>query len=312
MLKKKDFAGLRVYWYEEPFFSNAKKKIVESVSSKSIKLFQSNGPAEVIDGVLSALKVESDNQKLISRCNWVVNSNLDQLLRKWDPKDLEIPVLLGPNIEFERFLPEIQITKKKYILVPSLWVVPIVQSRLNISADLIKVWASGVDTQYWKSRNKNRKNVLVYRKYDESDDIVTVCNYLRGRNIPYKVFEYGKYRQKAFKRYLDSSIAGIWLAGSESQGMALLQAWSMDVPTLVRRKNTFVDKSTSSTFPCSSAPYLTSEAGQFSESESLTEKDLGIFFDSLDRFQPRIYATENFTLNKRMRDIYELVMEFSS
>ncbi len=312
MHKKRDFAGLRVYWYKESLFANAKKKILESVSSKSIKLFQSNGPAEVIYGILNALKVESDSQKLTSRCNWVVNSNLDEILRKWDSNQLEIPVLLGPNIEFERFLPEIEILKNKYILVPSLWVIPIAQSRLNISADLIKVWASGVDTQYWKSGDKDRKNVLVYRKYDNSDDIVTVCNYLRGRNIPYKVFEYGKYSQKAFKKYLSSSIAGIWLAGSESQGMALLQAWSMDVPTLVRRKNTYLDTSTSRIYRCSSAPYLTSEVGQFSESESLTENDLRIFFDSLDRFQPRIYASENFTLNKKMREIYELVSEFSS
>ncbi len=308
----KDFAGLRVYWYKEPIFATARKKLAESLSSRSIKLFQSNGPSEVIKGILKSLRAQPHNLTTISKCNWVISSNLEDLITDWDVNQLENPILLGPNIEFERFLPEVASLKKKYVLVPSLWVKPIVQYRLNIPMDLIKVWASGVDTQYWRSEKKIRRNVLIYRKYDESDDVVTVCNYLRERNISYKVFEYGKYQQRAFKKYLGSSFAGIWLAGSESQGMALLQAWSMDVPTLVRRKNTYVDKLTSRIYPCSSAPYLSPEAGQFSETESLTENDLINFFNPSFKFHPRRYVNENFTLNEKIRDIYELISEFSS
>jgi hypothetical protein len=312
MHKIKDFNGLRVYWYKAPIWSTAKQKLAESVSSKSIKLFQSNGPSEVINGILESLNVESKKPKTIAKFNWAVSSNLEELFRNWELHELEVPTLLGPNIEFERYLPEIESLRRKYILVPALWVQPVVQSRLNIPIELIKIWASGVDTDYWKSGKNKRQNILIYRKHDETDDLFLVCNFLRKHNIPFKIFEYGRYRQRAFKKYLSKSIAGVWLAGSESQGMALLQAWSMDVPTLVRRKDNYLDKTSSIIYPASSAPYLTVTTGIFTETESITENDLERFLECLPSFRPREYVVQNFTLENKIQDIYQLLSELSS
>ena len=196
MHKKKNFSGLRLYWHKESPFFTARKKFAESIGSRSFKLFQSNGPSQVIYGILKSLNAQPDNQKLASRCNWIVSSNLKELLSEWDFNQFKIPVLLGPNIEFEHYLTEIESLEKKYVLVPSSWVKPIVQSRLNIPMDLIKVWASGVDTQYWKNRKRIRRNVLIYQKYDKSDDSILVCNYLRERNIPIRLLSTGNIDKK--------------------------------------------------------------------------------------------------------------------
>jgi hypothetical protein len=310
--KEKTFGALKIYWYKEPVKTTVRRKLAESIKSKSNKWFQSNGPLEVIHGIQKSLSKKSKKLNTINECNWIVSSNLTELIRDWNVDELRVPVLLGPNIEFERYLPEIASLKDKYILVPALWVAPVLQSRLNVSPEQIKIWASGVDTNFWKRGKGKRKNVLIYRKNDHSDDLDITLEFLKKENIPYKVFEYGKYRQKAFKRYLNTSIGAIWLAGTESQGMALLQAWSMDVPTLVRRKDTYFDQIGSVLFAATSAPYLTPETGCFSETESLQIIDLKKFFSSISEFHPREYVMQNFTLDKKLQEALSLLPELSS
>ena len=312
MHKVETFGALKLYWYKEPVKTAVRRKLAESVRSKSNRWSQSNGPLEVIHGIQESLTKKSQNINVTSECNWIVSSNLTELIRDWRADELTAPVLLGPNIEFERYLPEIASLRNKYILVPAPWVAPVLQSRMKVSLKQIRIWASGVDTDFWKRENGMRQNVLIYRKNDHSDDLKTALEFLKKENIPFKVFEYGKYRQQAFKKYLNNSIAAIWLAGTESQGMALLQAWSMDVPTLVRRKDTYFDEIGSALFPATSAPYLTSETGCFSETESLTVIDLENFFCSISEFKPREHVMQNFTLDKKIQEALSLLPELSS
>lgn len=310
--KVRTFGALKLYWYQEPIKTTLRRKLAESLRSKSSKWFQSNGPLEVIDGILRSLSMKPTTLNTVDESSWIVSSNLTELIKDWKVDQLRVPVLLGPNIEFERYLPEIASLKEKYILVPAPWVAPVLQSRLNVPLEQIRIWASGVDTDFWKGVKSKRQNVLIYRKNDHSDDLNTAIKFLKRENIPFKVFEYGRYRQKAFRKYLNNSIAAIWLAGTESQGMALLQAWSMDVPTLVRRKDTYFDEISSVLFPASAAPYLTPETGSFSETESLKVIDLEKFFSSISMFQPREYVIQKFTLDKKIQEALLLLPQLSS
>jgi hypothetical protein len=97
----------------------------------------------------------------------------------------------------------------------------------------IKKWFSGVDAWFWRpvSQEKGR-HVLVYDKWQpELADVVEVM--LRDYGwIPLRV-SYGSYTIDQFKELLQQVQFAVFLSYSESQGLALAESWSMDVPTLV-------------------------------------------------------------------------------
>ena len=59
-------------------------------------------------------------------------------------------------------------------------------------------------------------------------------SFLENKNIKYKIFDYtSTYKENNFINYLKDSKYGIWLDASESQGFALQEALSSNVPLLV-------------------------------------------------------------------------------
>lgn len=160
------------------------------------------------------------------------------------------------------------------IVVPSEWV------RLMWCRDLpeleskVSVWSAGVDYRYWsptqapKRLHGKEPRVLVYLKAT-SAPVTSVVTMLQDLHFPFSIVEYGNYRPCQFRSQLRRSDLVLYLGGSESQGLALHEAWATDVPTFVyapAQQHVLVPDGrefclTGAEF--SSAPYLTDERGSF-------------------------------------------------
>jgi glycosyltransferase involved in cell wall biosynthesis len=88
---------------------------------------------------------------------------------------------------------------------------------------------------------------------------------------------------------LNDCVALVYIGKSESQGIALLEAWAMNVPTFVYKANNPIsitsEHGTLILGPdqYSAAPYLTDERGLFWSNVS----ELGSYLKDINHFSPR-------------------------
>ena len=206
---------------------------------------------------------------------------------------------LGPNIDWFNIanLNVISQLKNVKILVPHHWVISPVKQILPDNCRIL-VWYSGIDTDYWKKNASDLQvfEVLIYLKnLNDIENLRCAEDYLREHKIRFSVLKYGNYSQHQFKSILNRVSAAIWIGETESQGLALLESWSMNVPTLVLKKETW-HNSDGQAHPASSAPYMSDLVGQFSNSTSFSEADFKDFFSSLEDFSPRQFISDSFNL----------------
>jgi hypothetical protein len=236
---------------------------------------------------------------------WLLSGSLNQVSKIRN----EI-VLVGPNVEFEleESLSSFLNRDQTYFLVPAKWVAPVLQARVGLDPKKIIVWAVGLNSQEWCPSERNKKTFLVYIKGSDPINLSLILQIISESYVP-QTIRYGNYTPKKFYRILDSSAGAIWFGSTESQGIALMQAWSMDVPTLVRTNNEYLDPVTAMTFGASSSPYLTKETGSFFVNDASSEMVLRSFLKNLKSYTPRKNVLDNFEeLNCLRNLIKELII----
>lgn len=142
-------------------------------------------------------------------------------------------LLVGPNVAV---LPSLALgpcwEDADCVLVPSPWVARLYSDDMPAITSKLRVWAAGVDTEWWVPGGSARNEILVYDKRQDgtADDI---CSMLRRVGLRYRIVRYGRYYPDEFRMALQVSGALVWVGGSESQGLGMFEAWSCDVPTVV-------------------------------------------------------------------------------
>jgi len=187
------------------------------------------------------------------------------------------------------FRPEIDI-----YLVPSSWVGEFCDFFHPGFKQKIRLWAAGVETLDDKIPVNGRAGCLVYKKNSDNKTFSAVLAELAARKIPYSVVEYGKYKRADYLKQLAKTRFMVFLSASESQGLALHEAWMLNVPTLVwnggHLKTKNYEWQTSSP-----APYLTARAGIFFSGAEDFGGRLEEFLRQINSFSPRQYHLQNFT-----------------
>lgn len=147
------------------------------------------------------------------------------------------------------------------VIVPCRWVADLYAADAPAIADRIAVWPAGVDTQRWQPGSGRRGSVAIYDKVFDQQ-LVTRCiaAVSRARLTP-EVVRYGAYTQGHYRDVLGRSRFMVWLSRSESQGIALFEAWSADVPTLCVDFPSWRAGAPSFLSSSTSAPYLTDDRG---------------------------------------------------
>ena len=180
------------------------------------------------------------------------------------------------------------------VLQPSKWVQDYWMHYAPKLKEKIKVWAAGVD--YPKSRKKDRKYFLVYKKDVSASLLKFITNYLEKNKIPCKIINYGNYKNKKYLEILQEAKAMIYLGKTESQSLAMCEAWMADVPVLVRDVGEWKYKNNVSWKDNKiSAPYLTADCGMFFKGEEDFASSFVKFVGNIGEFRAGEYARDNFS-----------------
>jgi hypothetical protein len=228
------------------------------------------------------------------------------------------PVVVGPNLDPKlswnmRALKKMaSLNSLKYFLVPSHWVADIYKSHHETSWLPIEIWSAGADTSYWTPDGSvERSQVIVYIKDPSALDLIEeVLRAIQQQGLRAKIIQYGKYTEREYLRALQTSQALVYLGGTESQGLALLESWSADVPTLVLSNTT--RHVFGRDWPASSAPYLTEATGQFFERQPARRLrfEVSEFTSTASQRTPREWVKDHQTVQhaaRELRYIYDTI-----
>ena len=160
----------------------------------------------------------------------------------------------------------------------------------------------GVDTAVWKpSGGADEKHIaLVYWKSgdeafcEQVERVVRACG-LEPRRVRSLHGEHSMFSPADYRQVLDQSAIGVFLSTFETQGLALAEAWSMDVPTVVwdpRGPAVWRGRSFESR---SSAPYLTPATGRPWRTIDQLEPVLRGALADRASFRPREWMLANMT-----------------
>lgn len=217
--------------------------------------------------------------------------------------------IIGPNICILPFENSVVMEQKyKKIIVPSEWVKN--KYKKWITEDKIFVWAVGIDTDLFPdvSNHSKTNDCLIYFKNRNHKDLEMVKEFLKSKGQSFEVISYGSYSENEFINTIKKSKYGVVIGNTESQGIAIQEMMSSNLPLLVWDTIIWDGKGPDYLFPATTVPYWSDECGvKFTEFSELEEQYL-IFLEKMNIFTPRNYIINNLSLEKKAKD---LINEFN-
>lgn len=177
-------------------------------------------------------------------------------------------------------------------LVPSQWVADYCLTFKGANKNKIKVWASGVETLPLPGSEVKRDTCIIFCKNAPEEVYNAVVDGVTKKGLNYVILRYGNFSHNKYIELLNKAMCIIYLSGSESQGLALHEAWMLDVPTLVWDGG-YMKIGSYEWQSSSPAPYLNEQCGKFFNKLSDFPEKLNEFLSQ--KFLPRQYHLENFT-----------------
>lgn len=178
------------------------------------------------------------------------------------------------------------------IVVPSNWVASFYEKEAPALRGKLCVWPVGIDTDYWKPTDGARKCAVLYNK-KQNEISSKITEVLKRRGVPFETVIYGQYTAARYLALLRRAFAVVWLSRSESQGLALLEALSANVPALIWDPGEGVYHSKALkrdfSFTCSSAPYFDERCGLRFQNAEEFKRLWPRFIERQDTFKPRAF-----------------------
>lgn len=213
---------------------------------------------------------------------------------RWRREGLVDRILAGPNIiddphRADRIL---QASEVDVAIVASDWVRQFFAAVAPRLAPKLRVCPAGVDIDAWRPSGGRRRVGLVYLKNSDTHDPSAIMDTLAEVGLAPAMVRYGRYSADEYRAVLDQARLAVFLSASETQGIALAEAWAMDVPTLVWNPRRPVPD-WAVTVQRSSCPLLTPATG----AEWVTLDELRALLARHDHasetFGPRQWTVEN-------------------
>ena len=175
-------------------------------------------------------------------------------------------------------------------------------SERGISIHNMQVCPAGIDHTQWipadsKADKSSPRRAMVYVKGEGSKMLDSTLKTLAQEEFEAKVLKAGSHVPADYKNMLEWCDFAVVLGGSETQGLALTQAWAMNRPTLVYESESVVARRRDA------APYITPQTGMKWHNFEALRKGL----DELGNCAPRRWVLENQTNKAAFQNFLNIV-----
>jgi hypothetical protein len=166
----------------------------------------------------------------------------------------------------------------------------------------IKVFPFPVEVKKFCPIQHNEKNeVFIYFKSRNPKELEYVKQLLNYKNVTYKIFDYvKKYNEEDYLKCLQNAKYGIIIGRHESQGFAIEEALSCNVPLLVWEVK-YMSQEYGYNYPDIPAtviPYWDDRCGEYFYNKEELETTYSNFLNKLESYKPREYILENLSPQK--------------
>ena len=222
--------------------------------------------------------------------------------------------IFGPHFSVfpDNKLKAIHNTNKNSVYIqPSEWCVDLWKG-LGVTQFLpIQYFPFPVDVDKFSPTALNkREKVFIYFKRRRQDELSYVMHFLKNRQIEFEVFNYvARYDEKHYLDYLQHAKFGIVLGAHESQGFAVEEALSCDVPLLVwnvRSLNQEVGCNYAN-LPATTIGYWDERCGEYFYEAKELEKTFELFMGKIQTYRPREFVVEQLSVKPCAKRFMELV-----
>jgi glycosyltransferase involved in cell wall biosynthesis len=201
---------------------------------------------------------------------------------------------------------------------PSQWVVDYWKLYPVCSNLTMKALPFGVDTDKFFPNPiyTDRSNIFVYLKRRQPAELQMILEYLDSMCIAYKLFDYKDgdgYDEQEYIQYLQTCKYGIWLGAHESQGFALEEALSCNVPLLVWSVSSLNQEYGYNypDFPATTVPYWDACCGELFYNHSDFASSFSLFLSKLDSYTPREYIVDHLSIPICEQKFIDVITSFT-
>ena len=234
--------------------------------------------------------------------------------------------IFGPHFSVFPEASQMSLIRGAVYVQPSTWVVDLWKGYHYCRDIQLRILPFGVDTELFRPSNINVKkenmtlvgggctppeNVFIYFKRRKPEELEFVENILRFYKVSYRIFSYGSYSESEYIQYLKGAKYGIWLDAHESQGFALEEALSMNIPLLVWNIRFLSQEYRSSylDFFATTIPYWDPSCGEVVYEWQDFSNVYSMFLNKLDSYRPREFVIKELSIEVCERRFLDLIRE---
>ena len=236
-------------------------------------------------------------------------NNYDIIISPCQPIDTskypEKKFIFGPHFSVfptKKLLAINNVHKNSVYIQPSKWAMD-TWNMFNINNIIsVKTQFFPVNTEKFKPlENIKRNKVFIYFKRRKKEELFFLKTFLKNKKVEYKIFDYvKKYKEEDYLNYLQKSKYGIILDAHESQGFAIEEALSCNVPLLVWNVRSMAQEEGASyqAIPATSIPYWDKNCGEFFYNKNEFQYKYNEFISKLETYKPREFVINNLSVEK--------------
>jgi hypothetical protein len=159
--------------------------------------------------------------------------------------------------------------------------------------------------------NAVKENIFVMFKHRNPKELKFIENYLNNNKVSYKTFRYGGYKQDDYIKYLKTCKYGIWIGRHESQGFALEESLSCNVPLLVWNVSNMRQQHGWNGCPDVygiTIPFWDKTCGEYFYKEEEFEETYNKFLKNLDSYNPREFILNTVSVEQCAENFKKLFL----
>ena len=208
----------------------------------------------------------------------------------------------------------INMHKNSVYIQPSIWCKEVWEPILKQIHLPVKVFSFPVNMEKFKPDKKieERDRIFIYFKRRDPHELMNLIQFCKYKNILPILIDYvRKYKEEDYLDCLKNAKFGIILDAHESQGFAIEEALSCDVPLLVWNAKTMNQEygSAYGTISCTSVPYWDERCGEIFYDVNELEITFNKFVSKLQVYEPRKYIEENLSVEKCAKKLETLIKD---